>query len=207
MTFLQRISLVISAIGLDVKTINTNKQDKLIVGTNIKTVGGVSILGTGDIPINSTRSVYFLASASASTSVTRSNVTGLLHSIVAGKKYSIKIIGDYQTAVLTTGGSLGFILTAGTGVIRGSARMSVSQTTNTTDLQTTIRVIDSVGTTAGSFITSTGVSIINSSHHLWAELILDCNTTGTFQVTWGSEVATSSAQLNSGTAMIVEVLN
>lgn len=207
MTLYQRISLLINAIGLDVKTINTNKQDKLVSATNIKTIAGIPILGSGDISINSVAlSVYSLGTSAVSTSTTRSNVTGLSHSVIAGKKYRIKLIGDYQTVVTTTGGSLGFILSSGTGTVKGSATISVSQSTTNTDLSTAIRVIDLAGLTAGSFITSTGVSVINSPHHLWAELILNCTTSGVFQVTWGSEVASSGAQLNADTIMTVELL-
>lgn len=43
-----RISDVVGAIGTAVKS----KQDVLVSGTNIKTVNGTSILGTGDIQVS-----------------------------------------------------------------------------------------------------------------------------------------------------------
>lgn len=153
------------------------------------------------------RQVITLASAFPSTSVTRVNVTGMSFAVTAGKKYSISLIGDYQTGVTTTGGSIGFILTSGTGTIRGFVTMSISQATVATDLTTTIRAINATNTTAGSFIISTGVSVINSPHYLTGELIFDCLTSGVFQLQFASEVASTSAQLNAGTVMIIETLN
>lgn len=160
------------------------------------------------IPINTAqRQVITLASNFPSTSVTRANVTGMSFAVTAGKKYSISLIGDYQTGVTTTGGSIGFILTSGTGTIRGFVTMSISQATVATDLTTTIRAINATNTTAGSFIISTGVSVINSPHYLTGELIFDCLTSGVFQLQFASEVASTSAQLNARTVMIIETLN
>lgn len=161
-----------------------------------------------DIAIGgSTKTVLTLASLFASTSVTRANVTGMSFAVTAGKKYLIKLIGDYQTAATATGGSIGFVLTSGTGTIKGSAEMEVSQSTVATGLKSTIRAINATNTTAGSFITSTGVSVINSPHGFSATLIFDCLTTGVFQLQWATEVAASSAQMNAGSVMIVETLN
>jgi len=48
----------------DISTMNSalaGKQDKLASGTNIKTVGGQSILGSGNIPVNDDNAVKFVA--------------------------------------------------------------------------------------------------------------------------------------------------
>lgn len=154
-----------------------------------------------------TRNVLTLAALFSSTSVTRANVTGMSFAVTAGKKYKITLIGDYQSAALTTGGSIGFILTSGTGTIKGFVTMSISQAVVATDLTTTIRVINATNTTAGSFTISTGVSVINSPHYFYADLLFDCLTTGVFQLQWATEVAASAAQMNAGSVMIVETLN
>lgn len=153
------------------------------------------------------RQVLTLASAFPSTSVTRANVTGMSFAVTAGKKYKITLIGDYQTAVTTTGGSIGFVLTSGTGTIKGFVTMAISQATVATDLTTTIRAINATNTTAGSFITSTGVSVINSPHYFTGDLIFDCLTTGVFQLQFATEIVSTSAQLNAGSVMIIETLN
>jgi len=154
-----------------------------------------------------TRQVLTLASNFSSTSTTRANVTGMNIAVTAGKKYKITLIGDYQTAATTTGGSIGFILTSGSGNIKGFVTMAISQSVVATDLTTTIRAINATNTTAGSFTTSSGVSVINSPHYFYSNLIFDCVTSGVFSLQWGTEVASSSAQINSGSVMIVETLN
>lgn len=151
--------------------------------------------------------VLTLGTLVSSTSVTRANVTGMSFAVTAGKKYKIKLIGDYQTAATTTGGSIGFVLTSGTGTIKGFATMSISSSTVATDLTTTIRAINANNTTAGSFITSTGVSVINSPHYFNCELVFDCLTSGVFQVQFATEIAASASQMNAGSVMIIETLN
>jgi hypothetical protein len=220
------------------------KQATLVSGSNIKTVGGTTILGTGDIPfpiptapititgnagtatklqtprnINGisfdgsvdvfTQKIVTLAANFTSTSLTRVNVPNLSFNIVAGKKYKIEIIGDFSATVLTTGGSLGFILSSGTGSVKGFASLQTSTATaNNLGLKMSITALGTtaVNTTSGSFITSTGVSPISVPHNLYANLVLTCITNGVFQVQWGSEVAASTT-LNLDTIMIVTQLN
>lgn len=54
MSLSQAISDVVQAIGLKIK----QKQDILVSGTNIKTINGTSIVGSGDIPVLASPSVY-----------------------------------------------------------------------------------------------------------------------------------------------------
>jgi hypothetical protein len=152
--------------------------------------------------------VLTLASDFSSTSTIRADVTGMSFPVVAGKKYKISLIGDYQTGVTTTGGSIGFVLPSGTGTIKGFATMAVLTTTQTaSDLTATIRAISNVNTIAGSFITSSAVSPINSPHYFRANLIFDCITTGVFQLQYASEFASSASKMNAGSCLIVETLN
>lgn len=46
----QRILSLAQAVAADVKALSASKQDKLVSGDSIKTVGGQSLLGGGDIP-------------------------------------------------------------------------------------------------------------------------------------------------------------
>jgi len=153
------------------------------------------------------RTVLSLASNFSSTSTTRANVTGMSFAVTAGKKYLINILGDQQTAATATGGSIGFILSSGTGNIKGFVTMAIGQSAAATDQTITIRAINSTNTTAGSFITSTGVSTINSPHYFYGELIFECITSGVFQMQYATEVASSAAQINAGSTMIIETLN
>ncbi len=140
----------------------------------------------------------------SSTSTTRTNVSYFQFNCVAGKTYRIEIIASYQTAATTTGGSMGFVLPTGTGTIKGFMEAEIVQTTNATGLKTSIRAINATNTTAGSFMTSTGVGVINSDHSWYALATFKCTANGTFQVQWGSGVASSSATLMADSVMIIE---
>lgn len=198
-------SIGVSPTGLVAGELAINIRDKKLFFLNnlgvLQTFDLVPSLGSVQ------RNVITLASLFQSTVVARANVPGMSFAVTAGKKYQISLIGDHQTAVLTTGGSIGFVLTSGTGTIKGFVKMAISQTTNATDLRTTIYAINATNTTAGSFIVSTGVFPINSPNYFNAELIFDCLTTGVFQLQYASEIAASAAQMNAGTVMIVDTLN
>lgn len=176
------------------------KQDKLVSGTTLKTLNGTTLLGAGDFTL--TRSVK-LAANFASSAIARSSATGMNFTVATGKKYTIQVFGEYQTALATTGASLGFILSSGAGTIKGTAEMQGPAGSE----KKLINAISSSGTLAGSFITSTGVATAATSHYLAATLYFECTTAGTFQLQWGSEVASSAATLISGTAMVVTLLN
>ena len=77
----QIVSTNTSNISTNTSNISTNttaisgKQDTLVSGTNIKTVGGVSILGAGDIPINPEwKKVSEINSTSSSVTINSSNL-------------------------------------------------------------------------------------------------------------------------------------
>ena len=174
----------------------------LYIKNDDATVTAINTAGGGN-----SRTVLTLGAAFASTAAARASVTGMSFAVTAGKKYGIKLVGSYQTAALTTGGSIGFVLTSGTGTIVGFVAMAVSQSTSATDVTATIRSISSSNTLAGSFITSTAVGAVNSPHYFTGDLLFDCLTTGVFQLQFATEVAASSAQINAGAVMIIEVLN
>jgi hypothetical protein len=171
-----------------------------------KNINGVAFDGSADIFVQ--KIVEVTGSNGFSYSyIARANVTGLSFPVLAGKKYKIELIGDYQTTVLTTGGSLGFIMTSGTATIKGSATMETSiASANNSGIKMSITSLVSAAA-PGSFITSSGVSLINAPHNLSANLVLSCLTNGVFQVQWGSGVDTSPATLNSGTILIITQLN
>jgi len=158
--------------------------------------------GGGNAPLLIPLSANF-----ASTSTTRAAVTGWTFACGAGKTYMIEIIADYQSVATTTGGSMGFVLTSGSGTIRGFMEADISQSTVATMLRSPIRAISNSNTLAGSFMTSSGVSVMNSPHSWYALVTLTCTVTGVFVVQWGSEVAGSSTQLNANSSMIITTLN
>ncbi len=52
MTFQQRFNTLISKINNNFTWLNTNKQNTLVSGTNVKTINGETILGSGNISIS-----------------------------------------------------------------------------------------------------------------------------------------------------------
>lgn len=131
----------------------------------------------------------------------RSDIPGFLFNVTAGKIYKIKIFGAYKTVAATTGGSIGFILTnGGVGTIFGTVKMNIVHT-NTAAPEQVITNINTVATTARSFATSTGVGAANIPEVIEANLVFECTTNGTFNVQWGSEIASSAATLMKNTFM------
>lgn len=170
----------------------------------------IGVNSTGDIITMSVpaTTVYTNASAATSSSTTRADVTGLSFTVTSGKNYRVRIIGSYQTTVTTTGGALGFLLTAGTaGTISGflEGEVSVPTALTTVGVATGLRSsLRAVSTTAvvGSFLITTGVNPINTSHYIGGEFVFKCTASGTFKVQWGSEVG-ATAQLDAGCNMFV----
>jgi hypothetical protein len=177
-------------------------QPLLVSGTNIKTVNGNSLLGTGDVAIIGGGDNYIeLAVAFSSVVVSRVLVTGWAITMTTGKNYLIEIIADYQTAATTTGGSLGFVMTTGSATVKGSVEGDISQALAGNGLKVPIYAISSSNTLAGSFFTSTGVTVINSPHGITSRIYVRCTVGGVFNVQWATEVAASAAQLNTGSVM------
>lgn len=63
MSLQTRLATLISAIGADIKSLVTGKQDKLVSGTSIKTLNGASLLGSGGLNLLSAPLVVESASA------------------------------------------------------------------------------------------------------------------------------------------------
>jgi len=179
------------------------KQATLVSNTNIKTVGGQTLLGNGNIVTTNSQTFIPLANNFSSTSTTPAAVTGWSFAVTSGITYRIQVVAAYQTAATTTGGILGISLTGATGTVRGSARGSVVSTAAATEL-----VIGIVATSgAGSTLTTTGVTAINSPHQISMDIVFVCTGTGTFNIVWGSEVNSSAAQINQNSALIYQALN
>lgn len=144
-----------------------------------------------------------LAANFSSTSTTLSTVTGWSFAVLPGVTYRIEVLADYQTAATTTGGTLGINLSGGaTGNVRGFCKGSVSQSAVATELSIPIRTTSGTG----SFLTTTGVSVINSPHSFLLFITFVCTGVGTFNIQWATEIAGSAAQLNANSSLIYQVL-
>ena len=143
----------------------------------------------------------FINSNFTSTSTTPANVTGLSFSGKAGNVYRVELIADYQTVATTTGCIIG-IGTNGSGNVRGFIKGSVSATAVATELSIPLRAFSG----AGSSLTTTGVSAINTPHSIHLVAVIRCTADGVFGIRFGSEVEGSQAQLNAGSVLIIQEL-
>jgi hypothetical protein len=189
------------------------KADNSVVAT-LKTISSfnadtVALASDNDIAdIKGRLPVYLpLLTPAISTSTTRVDIPSLGFNVVAGKRYKIEFTGSYFTAVTTTGGSLGVVLTnAGVGTINGNMEGEVTLATGATGVKTSINNINLVNTTANSFMTTTGVSSTTLGQNISFNGVFRCTSSGIFRFQWGSEVNASSATLTSGD-LIVTLLN
>lgn len=84
---------------------DTSRQEKLVSGTNIKTINGQSVLGSGDIPISGGGSEYANTSEIVSISLTASDdITSLANKILANKT-KVSKISAYDSNVVRILGS------------------------------------------------------------------------------------------------------
>lgn len=83
----------------------TTKQDTLVSGTNIKTVGGVSVLGAGDIPINPEWTFWWEVNEDNVSSVTlnSTNYPGLVYDT---SNYDYKFVINGYTSDTDSSGSM-----------------------------------------------------------------------------------------------------
>jgi len=92
----------------------SSKQNTLVSGTNIKTINGQTILGSGDLVVSSG---YHFVGTLAGDQATGANVTpvtltGLVFSYVANSKYRIWFMGNVQPTAATTGCGFQFDLSS-----------------------------------------------------------------------------------------------
>lgn len=107
----QIVSTNTSNISTNTSNISTNttaisgKQDTLVSGTNIKTVGGVSLLGAGDIPINPEWTFWWEVNEDNVSSVTlnSTNYPGLVYDT---SNYDYKFVVNGYTSDTDSSGSM-----------------------------------------------------------------------------------------------------
>lgn len=195
--------------GLNTLTISGGNSAPIINTVTATAANQFLTVRVNGQPSSSLSLPYFqrlpLVSNASSTSTTRTLITGWQFDVTAGKNYRVEIIGTYQTAALTTGGSLGFVLTSGSGsgTIHGNMEGKVTSTNTSAAMHQSIYAVNNSAATAGSFLTTTGVGTINQPHYIGGSFIFNCTGSGTVQAQWGSEVAASAAQLNAGSVMFL----
>jgi hypothetical protein len=157
-------------------------------------------------PISYTNTLTSVFPAVAQTNVTRVPITGWSFNVVAGKNYKIQVIAGYTTAAIGTGGSMGVTLTTAVGSINGIMNATIVSTSSATNLTQSIYAVNTTNGTAGSFLTSSGMTAGGVGSFNF-DAVFVCTTSGTFNILWGTEVTLSLAQLRAGSSLIVTQLN
>lgn len=145
------------------------------------------------------RTVKKLQNDFINSTVTLEEVADLTFKVVAGKQYRFKLLGTAQTVAVATGfrfffwcdGSINFL---------GFLDTITTHVNSNAGLRFTPTVID----TSPTGVVTTGVGAVNIPVSIDSEAIINCITGGTFKVMFASEIASSQAQLNKNTTIILE---
>lgn len=173
------------------------KQAALVSATNIKTINGSSVLGSGDLVVSSG---YHLVATLASDQATGANVTpvtltGLVFSYAANSKYRIWFMGNVQPTAATTGCGFQFDLSS---AVTSISVQFYHQLANTGTLSGGHSIADdaSVGVSSGMPGTST--------YPVTGEgLLITTGNTGTAQLRFRSET-TAVTTCKAGFTLVVE---
>lgn len=201
-------------IGGTTNAINSSSTNIIIGGSNNTINGGAirsTIIGGQSITLAESDTVYLggikrggyvlantLTAANTNSSSTAYNTVWSFNA-VAGAIYKMEMIGNYQTAALTTGIKIKLGGTATCDVV-GKLYGAVSNAAVATELAIP-------ATSMTSELITTGVAVINAPHFVGADVVFRCTVAGTVLVTMASEVNTSAAQLNIGSTCVVERIN
>ncbi len=131
----------------------------------------------------------------SSTSTTLANITNLAFPVTAGNKYLFTFYVLYQSAVTTTGLKLGITVPAGTVSANASFRIAADGAGS---------LFDGALTASGDSIISTGVPVINTPYLAEIRGIFICTTSGTLQLTYGSEIAATSVTVKQNSVGVYE---
>lgn len=174
------------------------KQATLVSATNIKTINGASVLGSGDLTVAA--SVYTLVATLASDQATAANttpvtLTGLVFSYEANSKYRIWFMGRIQPTAATTGCGFQFDLSS---AVTSIDVAFFHQLANTGTLSGGHSIADdaSVGISSGMPGTST-YPVTGQG------LLITTSNTGTAQLRFRSET-TAVTTAKAGFTLVVE---
>lgn len=194
-----QIKSLITAIGADIKTL-FGKQSALVSGSNIKTVNGASLLGSGDLLVGSgiTAAAVAMTATQANTTVALVDVTQLVLPLAANSTYMIDCFLTFQSAATTTGIGVGFVAPTGSKPMLEIVVPLVS-TAAANALRTTFP--NATSTTSGRVL-GTGVTAITSNHTARVSGLIKTTSAGNIQIQFMSEVATSAVTLQIGSTLV-----
>lgn len=183
------------------------KQDALVSGTNIKTINGATVLGSGDLTVSGTVTGFWAATVDkltgtqASSATGLANVTQLVEAMVANGVYLVNCFVTFQSAATTTGLNLGFTSPTGS-ICQLEVVVPITSTAAASQLRTTFP--NAAATNTGNVL-GTGVTAINSNHTARISGIVTCGSTpGNFQIQFASEVSASAVTLQIGSSLVMQ---
>lgn len=183
------------------------KQAALVSATNIKSINGTTILGSGDLTVSGTVTGFWAATVNKLTSTQQSTVTALgpvtqlVEAMVAGGVYRVDCFVTFRSAATTTGLNLGFTTPAGS-ECQLEVVVPITSTAAASQLRTTFP--NAAATVTGNVL-GTGVTATNSNHTARISGIVTCGATpGNFQVQFASEVNASAVTLQIGSCLIMQ---
>lgn len=197
---------------------NTGDETKATIDTKLGATGGTDFYrkdGTWATPAGgggglALPTLYRLTANHSNSTTTPSTIgnaggnTPWTHTLVAGNTYYIRVFGLYQSGTAATGGRMNLLGAGGlAGTVSGMMWGGIVQAAAASTLEGPIY---SFANGAGAFLLTTGVSPINAPHIWGAEFVFHCTTGGTLSLQWASETAVAT-QLNSGSIMMVQLLN
>ena len=183
------------------------KQAALVSGTNIKTINGSSVLGSGDLVVSGTVTGFWAATVDeltgtqASSVLALANVTQLVEPMVANGIYRVDCFVTFRSAATTTGINLGFTSPTGT-ICQLEVVVPITSTAAASQLRTTFP--NSAATNTGNVL-GTGVTTINNNQTARISGIVHCGATpGNFQIQFASEVNASAITLQIGSSLVMQ---
>ena len=183
------------------------KQAALVSGTNIKTINGTSVLGSGDLTVSGTVTGFWaatvdkLTTTQASSVTVLASVTQLVETMVANAVYRVDCYVTFRSAATTTGLNLGFTAPSGA-ICQLAVVVPITSTAAATQLRTTF---PNAGSTNVGNVLGTGVTAINTDQTARISGIIACGSTaGDFQVRFASEVNASAVTLQIGSSLVMQ---
>lgn len=184
------------------------KQAALVSGTNIKTINGSSVLGSGDLVVSGTVTGFWAATVDeltgtqASSVLALANVTQLVEPMVANGVYRVDCFVTFRSAATTTGINLGFTSPTGT-ICQLEVVVPITSTAAASQLRT-IFPNAATATNVGNVL-GTGVTTQNSNQTARISGTVHCGSTpGDFQIQFASEVNASAITLQIGSSLVMQ---
>lgn len=195
-----RISDVITAIGTSIK----GKQDKLVSATNIKSINGASLLGSGDLSVGATR-VVKNQQESTVTATTMTNIDSLSNNILAADSiYQIDCFVIFSSTSISVGAGIGYSLSASPlfGALEVVVPISASQ------VASALRITFPNGSKDASFplsgsVISPSVSVINTQHTARISGVIRTNNPITLNIQARSENSGAVVTIEYGSTLIL----